>query len=140
MVVAAEFLAGGFGFALQGRGAEEAFKACAGDFRATFVVDVLLVVVEEGVFFVGESVGFEVDGEGVGGWWGDVGEGLGGFAFVDGGGEVEGVGVAFLFSGLGVSIVLGSCGGLEDSPFAFWVFLACLFDVVVAEDETIPSI
>ena len=83
-------MAGGGGAGGEGRGAEEALEAGAGDFGGRFVMDVLLVGGEEGVFFFREGGGFEGGGEGVGGL-GEGGGGVGGrFAGVDAGFEVEG--------------------------------------------------
>jgi len=97
-MVASEFFAGRFCSPLQWRGAEEAFEACARDFRRTFMVDVLLIVMEKVVLFVGESVGFEIDGEDVFRCRIDVRKDFRFFALMYGSGEVKGVSVAFLFS------------------------------------------
>jgi hypothetical protein len=112
VVVASELFAGWFRSALQGGAAEEALEARRGDFRGTFVVDVLLVVVEEFVFFLGEGIGLEVGCEGVVGRWIDVGEYVRLFTFVHYGGEVEGVGIALLSTAKCVSGWKGLNNGL----------------------------
>jgi hypothetical protein len=97
-MIASELFAGRFCSPLEWRGAEEALEACARDFRRTFMVDVLLIVVEKVVLFVGESVGFEIDGEDVLRCRIDVWKNSRFFALMYGSGEIKGVGVAFLFS------------------------------------------
>jgi hypothetical protein len=91
-------------------------------------VDVLLVVVEELVLFLGESVGLEVDCKNVVGRWIDVVQHIRLFTFVHYGGEVEGVGVALLSTVRGVSGLIGSKRySYASHPFAFGCFaLACL--------------
>jgi len=74
---------------MEWRGAEEAFEACSANVGIAFMVDVPLVVLEDGVFFFREGVCFERDGEVVLGL--DVGFELRGFGFVYGGEKVEGV-------------------------------------------------
>ena len=58
----------------------------------------LLIVVEKVVLLFGESVWLEINGEEVVGCWVDVWQDFGFFAFVHGGGEVKGFGVALLLS------------------------------------------
>ena len=62
------------------------------------MVNVMLIVMEKVVLFFGESVGFEVDGEEMVWRRIDVWQDFGLFAFVHGGGEVEGIGIALLLS------------------------------------------
>lgn len=85
------------GVGVDGGGAEEAAEAGAGDFRGRVVVDVGLVVGEEGEFLFGEGVGFQGDFEFVG--WFDIRLQMSELAFVEGTGEVEGMMSAFLVSG-----------------------------------------
>lgn len=62
------------------------------------MVNMLLIVVEKFVLFFRESVGFEVDGEEMVGCRVHFWQNFRLFAFMHGGGEIEGVGVALLLS------------------------------------------
>lgn len=87
VVPAAEGLAAVAVVPVKWRGAEEAFEACFADVVVAFVVDVPLVIVEEGEFLFGEVVWFQGYGEDVLGW--DVRFDSGRLGLVDGGKEVE---------------------------------------------------
>jgi hypothetical protein len=91
-------------------------------------VDVLLVVVEEFVLFLGESIGLEGGCEGVIGRWIDVGEDIRLFTFVHYGGEVEGVGAALFSAEYGSQWSDEiSNGEFASYPLSFGCFaLACL--------------
>ena len=91
-------------------------------------MDVLLVVVEELVLFLGESVGLEIDCKNVIGRWVDVVEHVRLFTFVYYGGEVKCVGVALLSTVMGISgLIEPKDNSYASHPFAFGCFsLACL--------------
>ena len=91
-------------------------------------MDVLLIVVEEIVFLLGESIGLEVGCEQVIGRWIDVGEYVRFVTFVHYSGEVEGVGVALLATVSSICDLMKSDSRSNAShPFAFGCFaLACL--------------
>ena len=72
---------------MQWGGAEEAFEACFADVVIAFMVDVPLVVIEQGEFFFSKVVWFQGYGEDVLGW--DVRFDSGSLGLVDGGKEVE---------------------------------------------------
>lgn len=91
------------------------------------MVDILLIVVEEIVLFLSESIRLEAGCEQVIGRWIDVGEYIRFFTFVHYGGEVEGVGVALLSAVRIVSGLIASSYSYASYPFAFGCFtLACL--------------
>ena len=89
LVETAESLPAGVCVAVEWRIAEEALEAGFADIGVAFVVDVALVIVEEGEFLVGTGVWLEGDFELV--VWSDVGFQARYLAFVDGGEEVEGI-------------------------------------------------
>lgn len=92
------------------------------------MVDILLVVVEKIVLFLGESIGLEIRCEQMVGSWIDVREHVRLFAFVHYGGEVEGVGVVLLATGSSVSGLTRSSSNSDAvHPFAFGCLtFACL--------------
>ena len=62
------------------------------------MMNMLLIVVEKVILFFGERVGLEVDGEEMVGCRVHFWQNFRLFAFMHGGGEIEGVGVALLLS------------------------------------------